>query len=140
MLNLSKVTTQSDVIPPGKYTATVTGATLMDTKSGGKMIKTELTIAGPVQAGRKIWELFNIENSNPKATEIGLSQLKTLCVALGYTNDQLQKFEIEMLLNKSVSIETKIESDTGFGEKARVKKYSPVKTDQFTTTTEGTPF
>lgn len=134
MINLTNVkTTDLEVLPPGKYNAAVTGATIKDTKTGGQMIAAEFTVTTDGFKGKKVWENYNIKNDNQKAVDIGLSQLKTLCLALGYTAEQLANFNPEMLLSRDLTIETKIETDVTYGDKARVKKYLPKTTTQFAT-------
>lgn len=134
MINLTNVkTTEQESIPAGRYTACITGATVKETKTGGTMITTEFTLTTDGFKGRKIWENYNIKNDNQKAVEIGLSQLKTLCLAIGYKAEQLGNFDPEMLLNKDLTIETKIETDATYGDKPRIKKYLTTTVNQFAT-------
>lgn len=122
-LDLSATKTQSfETIPAGKYLAACTKAELAETKSGGKMIKVELTIKNTEMEGRKIYTQFNIQNANPKAVEIGLSQMKTFMVMAGYANpDKLSN--VTDLQGLVVGIKTKIKSDEEYGDKAEVSYF-----------------
>jgi hypothetical protein len=84
-LNLTDVAMSGgdyELIPEGVYEGKVTNAELKETKSGGKMVVLEFT----TEKG-KLWENFNIVNSNPKAEEIGKGKLKTLLVYAGRSPD-----------------------------------------------------
>lgn len=71
-----------DLIAPGWYGATITGAETRDTKSGtGKYLRIEFTLADP--AGRKVWSNYNVKNDNPAAESIGRQQLAEVCRAIG---------------------------------------------------------
>jgi hypothetical protein len=125
-LSNTKAQTGFDILPAGKYVCNVTNAELADTKSGGKMIKAELTVAVGEAKGRKIFTNFNVVNANPKATEIGLGQLKSLLVNSGYKNpDKLES--VTALCGLTVGVKTKIRSDETYGDKAEVHYYFDAK-------------
>jgi hypothetical protein len=65
-----------DLIPAGWYEASITEASVKDTKdSSGKYIKLRYDILGPSYQGRAVWGNLNIRNSSLKAEEIGRQQL-----------------------------------------------------------------
>lgn len=144
MLNLTQVQAVSnEVLPPGKYVGFITDSQVKDTKSGGQMIQIELTITGPTQAKRKVWDTFNIKNDNPKAQEIGLGQLKNLCEIAGLASEKLSNFHPSMLTNLEVTFETTIEKNETYGDRAKVKKYirkTVTANTQFEATQDQIPF
>jgi hypothetical protein len=94
-----------EVLAPGWYTASVTGAEVKATKSGtGQYLRVEYTISGPSGAGRKVWSNYNVRNENPKAESIGREQLAELCrcVGLARVNDT------DQLLGANVSVKLKV--------------------------------
>jgi hypothetical protein len=128
MFDLSKTQAQGgfEPLPAGKYVCNVTNAELADTKSGGKMIKLELTVAAGESKNRKLFGNINVQNANPKATEIGLSQLKSLLVCSGYPNpDKLES--VTALCGLTVGVKTKIRSDETYGDKAEVHYFFDAK-------------
>lgn len=78
--------TPSEPIPAGWYTASITEASIQDTKAGtGQYIKVRYDITGPAYEGRVVFGNLNISNPNPKAEEIGRQQLGQLMRAIGLT-------------------------------------------------------
>jgi hypothetical protein len=125
MFDLSNVETQNsfETIPAGKYLCSTTNAEIKDTASGtGQYIKVEFTVKHGTHEGRKIWTNFNVKNNNPKAVEIGLSQLKTMLVAAKYpTPDKLNG--VTDLCGLTIGVKTKVKSDEQFGDKAEVSYF-----------------
>ena len=72
-------------LPAGWYTASISGAEVKNTKSGGKMISLKYEIIGPTHSGRFVFGNLNIRNANPKAEEIGRQQLGDIMRAIGLT-------------------------------------------------------
>ena len=78
--------TSSEPIPAGWYTASITEASIQDTKAGtGQYIKVRYDVTGPTHEGRVVFGNLNISNPNPKAEEIGRQQLGQLMRAIGLT-------------------------------------------------------
>jgi hypothetical protein len=99
-----------EVLAPGWYTASITGAEVKQTKSGtGQYLRVEYTISGPSGAGRKVWSNYNVRNENPKAESIGREQLAELCrcVGLARVNDT------DQLLGANVSVKLKVREASG---------------------------
>jgi hypothetical protein len=101
-----------EVLAPGWYTASITGAEVKATKSGtGQYLRVEYTVSGPTGAGRKVWSNYNVRNENPKAESIGREQLAELCrcVGLARVNDT------DQLLGANVSVKLKVrEASNGY--------------------------
>ena len=72
------------VIPPGEYKVQVVSSEEKATKKGdGAFIEFVYLITTGEYKDSKIWDRFNVDNPNPKAVEIGLSQFKQLAEACG---------------------------------------------------------
>lgn len=73
-----------DPIPPGKYVVQIVASEWKPTKAGtGQYLSLELDILEGEHAGRKMWDLLNLDNPNPKAVEIAEETLRDICVAQG---------------------------------------------------------
>jgi hypothetical protein len=73
-----------DPIPSGEYVAQVVDSDIKDTKNGtGKYIKLTWEIIDGEYTGRKLFENYNIINSNPQAVEIGERQWAAVQAACG---------------------------------------------------------
>jgi hypothetical protein len=118
----------NDTLPAGKYVCNITNAELKDTKAGnGQYIKMEFTIKEGEASGRKLWAQINVKNANPKAAEIGMSQLKSLLVCASYPNpDKLDS--VTSLCGLTVGVKTKVKTDE-YGEKAEVSYFYEPKKD-----------
>lgn len=127
MFDLSGVKAQGDeTLPAGKYVCNITNAELKDTKAGnGKYVKVEFTVKEGESSGRKVWAQINVANANPKAEEIGKSQLKSLLICAAYPNpDKLDS--VTSLCGLTVGVKTKIKTDE-YGEKAEVSYFYDAK-------------
>lgn len=72
------------VIPPGEYKVQVVSSEEKPTKAGnGAFIEFVYLITDGEYQNNKIWDRFNVDNPNPQAVEIGLSQFKQLAEACG---------------------------------------------------------
>jgi hypothetical protein len=124
MLDLTKAQDQNDVLPAGTYASVITGAETKTTSSGtGEYIKVEFLIVTHGYVNRKIWAQFNIKNDNAQAVSIGMSQLKGLAKAIGFSEAAMASFAPAMLAGKEVGVKTKIKNDPTYGEKAEVASF-----------------
>lgn len=125
MLDLTNVkSNNNDVLPEGKYSCAITKAEMADTKSGsGMMIKAEFRIMDGQHEGRKVFHNFNVQNTNPKAQEIGLAQLKALMEAAGWKEFKLES--PQALEGVAVGVKTKIRKDETYGDRAEVSYFFP---------------
>lgn len=114
-----------EVLAPGWYTASITGAEVKATKSGtGQYLRVEYTISGPSGAGRKVWSNYNVRNENPKAESIGREQLAELCrcVGLARVNDT------DQLLGCNVSVKLKVrEASNGYEAQNEVQAHKSLE-------------
>ena len=115
---LPQATTSYELLPPGWYDATVAGAELRDTKSGGQMIAVKYSILGPTHQGRLVWGNINIRNSNPKAEEIGRQQLGDIMRATGIS----RVTDTDQLIGLTMGIKIAIrEAQNGYEAQNEVK-------------------
>lgn len=69
-------------IPDGWYTSMVTESEIKETQNGGLMLMLTFTIVDPLYSSRKIFNNYNIKNSNEKAVAIAMGSLSALCKAI----------------------------------------------------------
>lgn len=124
LLDLTGVEAQGASVPDGTYAVVVDKAEVTPTKSGGEMIKVNLKVTDGPSAGRVIFDTFNIRNTNPQATQIGLSQLKGMMKAFGHKNPNRLETVLELIGLKGL-VTTKTQEDAGYAPQARVKAYKP---------------
>jgi len=74
---------KATLLVEGTYEVQVKTAEVVNTKNG-KAIKTLFTVDG----GSGIFHYFNIENTNAKAQQISLAQLKTFLIGAGHFNPE----------------------------------------------------
>jgi hypothetical protein len=123
MFDLSKYSSQkpSNTIPDGKYICNVTDAGMKDTKSGGMMIVATFTVRDGEHKGRKVFHNFNVENSNAKAVEIGMGQIKSLLENAGKNADKLES--AQALCGLTVGVKTKTNKSEQYGDKTEVSYF-----------------
>lgn len=122
LLDLTNVQATGGPVPAGNYNVVVEKAEVSPTKTGGEMIKVQLKILDGDQAGRNIFDQFNIKNANPQAVQIGLGQLKGLLKAFGFANPN-QLGSCSDMIGLKGTVATKIEESPGYDPQARVKAY-----------------
>ena len=116
--------TEFKAIPPGLYTAEITGAEVRILKSGnGSGLTLEFTIIEPVQhANRKVWQNLNIQHTSEKAQEIGLRDLGNLFRAIG-----VETATENDLFGKNLKIRTRLSmGNDKYPPQAEVFGYEPV--------------
>lgn len=108
-------------VPAGTYLARITEAEIKETKNGtGSYIKLRWDIAGPTHEGRVVFDNINIKNDSQKAEEIGLSQLRSLLVALGLARVS----DTDELLNGVAQIKVAIgKAQEGYEPSNEVRTY-----------------
>lgn len=111
-------------VPAGWYTAKITEAEVKPTKAGtGEYIKMRLDITGPSHEGRVVFTNLNIKNPNPKAEEIGRSQLKTIMLAMGLPRIQ----DSNQLIGGNLQIKLSVKDDPTYGKGNEVKGYKAIE-------------
>lgn len=70
-------------MPAGDYVCQVIESEVVQTKSGGDMLKLTLEVTEGQFANRRVWDNLNIRNNNPQAQQIAHRALADLCSACG---------------------------------------------------------
>lgn len=110
-------------LPPGWYSANITGAELKTTKAGnGQYIAVRYDITGPTHQGRVVFGNLNIRNPNPKAEEIGRQQLGDLMRAIGLA----RVTDTDELIGASLSIKLEIRQQEGYEPSNDVRGYKAI--------------
>lgn len=120
-LDLNEIEDVSSGLAIGDHLLTVTAAELKETKNkDGMYIKVEFT----AENKQKHWEMFNIQNKNPKAQQIGLSQLKLFLKSAGFQGTKLN--DVNAMLGLKVVATIKHTTSAEYGVQSRVKSYKQV--------------
>ena len=107
-------------LPAGWYDTTIQGAELKTTKAGnGQYIAVKYAITGPTHQGRIVFGNLNIKNPNPKAEEIGRSQLGELMRAIGLSKVS----DTDQLIGGSLAIKLAISKREGYDDGNEVKGF-----------------
>jgi len=110
-------------LPDGKYEVVIVNSDIRQTKAGtGEFIEVEMQVIGGDHAGRRLWERYNVANTNKIAEDIGRAQLGGLCTALGVQNmtdtEQLHDipFVVGVELDRKDETRNRIVSYSGAGK------------------------
>lgn len=132
---LASVEAQSndfDVLPAGEYEVQCLEAGVRPTKDGtGKYINAQFSVVNHDRFNnRRIFNIFNVQNKSEKATQIGMSQLKSFFMASGILPATLETKktyeEVASLMNGlKCLVKLKIESNSQYGDKNRVTSFKP---------------
>jgi hypothetical protein len=108
LLDLTNVS--ESTFEAGEYTVTCSAAEVKETKAGtGEYIKCTFE----TDKGQRIYHNFNIKNSNEKAVQIGLAQLKTFMRVAGKANPNTLGGVGELLGLKCVARVKIVDNDFG---------------------------
>jgi hypothetical protein len=121
--DLPKGTGDFQPLPPGWYSATITGAEIKSTKAGnGEYIAVKYSITGPTHQGRIIFSNLNIKNPNPKAEEIGRQQLGDVMRSIGLARVD----DTDQLIGGSLVLKIEVKEDEKYGAGNEVKGFKAV--------------
>lgn len=112
-----------EAVPAGQYLAAVQDSTVNPTKAGtGQILTLTWKILDGQFANRLIFDRINVVNANPKAEQIGQSQLSSLCHAVGV----LQMQDTSQLHGIPCSIRVTIRKDESgkYDDSNEVKSYA----------------
>ena len=73
-------------LPDGWYKAAIEGTERKTAKSGNDYLEVELVITDADHSGRRVWEIYNLWNSNETAKEISQREFSNLVNACGLAN------------------------------------------------------
>lgn len=108
-----------DPLPAGMYNATIAGAELKTSKSGGQYLNVRYDITGPSHVGRVVFGMLNLTNPNQRAEEIGRQQLGELMRAIGLDNLK----DSDQLIGGRLKVKVTVESSEQYGEQNRVQGF-----------------
>ena len=94
-----------EAIPAGKYLAAITDSEMKPTKNGGgSYLQLTFTIIEGEYKGRVLWARLNLENPNATAVRIALSDLSSICRAVGVMqpHDSSELHNIPLLITVKV--------------------------------------
>jgi hypothetical protein len=106
-------------LPGGKYSAVIDNTEIKDTKAGnGRYIVITYKITSEPASGRLVFINYNVENPSQVAVDIGKSQLKQVCEAVGKP-----KFEnLYELHGSPILLTLAIKRDEKYGDSNIVKR------------------
>lgn len=114
--------TPYEVLPAGDYNVIITESEMVDTRTGGQMLKLTLQVIDGQHQGRILFDRLNLVNANPKAVEIAQRTLSAICRAVG----KLQVNDSAELHNLPLIASVKIRPPEGqYGAQNDVKGYKP---------------
>ena len=109
-----------DPLPAGVYSVQITSAELKDTKSGGRRVALELTVAEGPYENRKLWDGINVVNASAPAQSLGHKLLAALCIAAGLRTMS----HPDELIGRTVKVQTRIEPAKGdYKAQARIGSF-----------------
>lgn len=112
-----------DVIPAGTYEAMIFGAELKESKAGNKYLEIQFQITQEPYANRRIFDNINLFHPTEKVRNIAEIQLRDICEAIELKGALTDTSQLE---GKTLMVSLKIEKSDQYGDKNRVKGYSPV--------------
>jgi hypothetical protein len=116
-----------DPLPAGWYQAKINGAEIKTTKNGtGQYIAVRYDITGPSHQGRVVYGNLNIKNANPKAEEIGRSQLAELMRSIGLA----RVTDSDQLIGGDLQIKLAVKKDEEYGDKNEIKGFKAINGSQ----------
>ena len=129
-IKTAEVSLGYEPIPEGDYTVKVDNTDIKPTKNGaGQYIKVEFVVMGPKFQGRKLFANFNIVNDSAEAMRIGRQQIKSLMIAGGMTQDQVNKFnDTDQLLGLTCNVRVGVEDGKGqYEPQNRIKSFKKME-------------
>lgn len=117
--------TSFEPVPQGTYLVIADDVELRDTKAGdGQYLNVKFKILDGEQDGRMVYHRFNIKNKNEKATNIGLSQLRSFMRLSGRSDMALQS-PLDLVGMRCLAV-VKHKTDD-YGTKAEISYFKEVK-------------
>jgi len=96
--NWDEVNTSFETLPAGWYELAAVSVEDKETRAKtGRYLKIEFNVVGEKYKGRKVWNMYNYENPNATAQNIGKAQFKALVEAVGKDINRLE--QVEEVLN-----------------------------------------
>lgn len=100
---VEKVESNFDALPKGWYRVLVASSDGKPTKAGtGRYISMGYDVIDGQYKGRKVWQIFNIQNPSEMAQKIGRSDLKRMLEALSQTQPIQREDDLHRLVRDRV--------------------------------------
>lgn len=113
----------NDVVPAGWYPVLITAEQNKQTKANtGEYCEVEFTIADGPHASRKVWNRFNLWNTDSDTVARAQSDMAALCQALGVAIT-----DTSQLLNQRCEIKVTVRKSEEYGDQNNVKGYRPIQ-------------
>jgi len=107
-------------LPAGEYVAVITASEMKQNNAKtGHYLNLSLEITEGQYQNRKLWDLLNLDNPNPKAVEIAERTLRSIREA----TDQLGATTSEEFHYKPMVIRVVVEEQPGYSPKNAIKAY-----------------
>lgn len=114
-----------ELLPAGSYPLMITKVEMKPTKKGdGRYCNVELQVASGVGKGRKVFDMFNIENPSEKCQQIGRAMFKKLVTAAGIPVIQSED-HLMTLVDKIVVGDVIVKQGDDGENRNKVKSYRP---------------
>jgi hypothetical protein len=115
-----------DPLPAGWWAIVTVKQEVRDTKDrSGKFLWVEFQVdetRHPEHKGRKVWERFNLWNSNPEAVAIAQREFSGLCRAAG----KMQVTDSDVLNGIPVAAKLKVRNDPGYEPSNTISAFDSV--------------
>jgi hypothetical protein len=115
-----------ELLPPGKYWAEISSATVGPTKNArGQAVNLKWTVTEGYYEKRVLFQSILIQHDSVDAQRFGRQKFKDVCAACGVTGSVT---DLEVLLFKACTIYVGIEKDKAgqFPDKNKISRVSPV--------------
>lgn len=138
--DLTKVDVESNergALPAGTYTAKIEKVEKRTSKSNesNKYLNVTYKVCDMEKRnGAVFFDMVNIYNTNTEAENIGRKRLKSMFVACGATEDQMNSLTPEWFIGKKVDCVIGVEKDSQYGDRNRV--YQITATNKASNTSE----
>lgn len=117
-----------EVLPAGSYPLVISKVEMRTTKKGdGRYCSVEFVVGSGPGKGRKVFDMFNIENPNPTCVNIGRAMFKKLVCAAGVPVIQSED-HLLTLTDKIVVGDVVAERGQDGETRNKVKTYHPYGT------------
>ena len=133
MFNFKDVEPQSNefkLLPMGEYVVAIVDAEIKESKknSDNKYISATFEVVEGNYTRRKIFEMYNVINSNETARRIAYSQIKSIMEAIKSNKTEFNTLEdiIAEISNKPMKCYVGIRKDEQYGDKNVIKSYKPL--------------
>jgi len=108
-----------ETLPDGRYSVVVAKADVKESKAGGHYINFGYQVVDGDHKGAMVFDIVNINHSNPEVVRIGMERLATVAWATGHTKDTVE--DSDELINKlPFEVSVKTEEKDGY-KNLRVK-------------------